>query len=149
MPAHDPDVEHLVPHRSPMLLLLEVRSELEDGLVCVGAIPTDHPFAEGSRAPAVLGVELAAQAAAAHEGLRNRRQSNELATPNRGYLVSIARARFRDPFLPVGQRLMATVRLVATAGPLGSYLGVIWREGVPRAHMVVCRFSTFRIAQGT
>ena len=149
MPPGYPDVEGLVPHRRPSLLLIEVRSSSEERIVCAGAIPADHPLADDSGAPAVLGIELAAQAAAAGEGLRRWHESPGLAAPVQGYLVSVARARFRTSLLPVGEPLVAQVRCVATAGRLSSYVGVVSREGTARAHLVVCRIATLRIGAGT
>ncbi|MEA2693717.1 MAG: hypothetical protein QOJ16_3104, partial [Acidobacteriota bacterium] len=66
-----PAVESLLPHRDPMRLvrvIVEVAAEL-DRIHCIAVIPADNPLAAGDRAPAFLGLEAGAQAAAALEAL--------------------------------------------------------------------------------
>ena len=147
MASSFPPVDELVPHRHPALLLTEVEAELADGVVCVGMISADHPLAHESRAPAILGVELAAQAAAAHEALRARGESGTVRAPNLGYLVSIRTCRLKVPFLVVGKRLRARVRLIGTAGPLSSYTATM--SQVESAEIdIECRFSAYKLDPG-
>jgi predicted hotdog family 3-hydroxylacyl-ACP dehydratase len=139
-----PPVDELVPHRHPALLLTEVEAELTDGIVCIGMVPADHPLAHESGARAILGVELAAQAAAAHEGLHALRESGTEREPKLGYLVSIRTCRLNVPFLVVGKRLRARVRLIGTAGPLSSYTATISR--IESAEIdIECRFSAYKL----
>ncbi len=78
----------------------------------------DNPFALGGRAPALVAIELAAQAAAAFEAL-SRRESDS--GPRLGYLVSVRAVRFAVQELPVGEPLVAHVRSAGSAPPLALY----------------------------
>ncbi|HEX5719204.1 MAG TPA: hypothetical protein VF179_23785 [Thermoanaerobaculia bacterium] len=97
----------LVPHAPPALLI-------RTGSVAV--IPEDSPFVEAGRAPAFVGLEAGAQAAALLEALA--RSSGE---PKIGYVVAIRNARFRTPWLPAGRPLPVTVKPAGSAPPLSIY----------------------------
>lgn len=106
-PAADPLPPHLIPHAPPALL---VRS------ASVAVIPEDNPFVEAGRAPAFVGLEAGAQAAALLEALD--RSAGE---PRIGYVVAIRNARFRASWLPVGRPLPVTVKPAGSAPPLSIY----------------------------
>ena len=97
----------LVPHAPPALLI-------RTGSVAL--IPADSPFVVAGRAPAFLGLEAGAQAAALLEALD--RSSGE---PRIGYVVAIRNARFRTPWLPAGRPLPVTVKPAGSAPPLTIY----------------------------
>lgn len=97
----------LIPHAPPALL---VRT------TSVAVIPGDNPFVEAGRAPAFVGLEAGAQAAALLEALG--RVSGE---PRIGYVVAIRNARFRTPWLPAGRPLPVTVKPAGSAPPLSIY----------------------------
>jgi 3-hydroxyacyl-[acyl-carrier-protein] dehydratase len=99
--------EGLVPHALPALLI-------RTGSVAV--IPEDNPFVEAGRAPAFVGLEAGAQAAALLEALGL--SSGE---PRIGYVVAIRNARFRTPWLPAGRPLPVTVKPAGSAPPLSIY----------------------------
>jgi predicted hotdog family 3-hydroxylacyl-ACP dehydratase len=109
MGEQQPAVEALVPHRKPMLLLERVERVGDGELEGVGRVEGSHPLCSDGRAPIVLGLELAAQAAAAFEGLKTGDLTG--AGPTVGYLVGI-------PFLPADRLLSARVRPVGSAGGL-------------------------------
>jgi 3-hydroxymyristoyl/3-hydroxydecanoyl-(acyl carrier protein) dehydratase len=106
-PAADSLAPHLIPHAPPALL---VRS------ASVAVIPEDNPFVEAGRAPAFVGLEAGAQAAALLEALG--RSSGE---PRIGYVVAIRNARFRTPWLPAGRPLPVAVKPAGSAPPLSIY----------------------------
>ena len=81
--------EALVPHRGHALFLRRVLRCEADGIECTGVIPGAHPFVREGHAPAFLGLELAAQAAAALQALES---SASLLAPRPGYLVGIREA---------------------------------------------------------
>jgi predicted hotdog family 3-hydroxylacyl-ACP dehydratase len=139
-----PSVGTLVPHREPALLLTAVQELVGDGIVCFGAIPLEHPLVDQSRAPAILGVELAAQAAAAYEKLRRTCGAAGWSESDLGYLVSISECRFSSPSVIAGRLLRATVHLVGSAGPLCMYRGIV-ETAEARGQIVACRFSTYRV----
>jgi 3-hydroxyacyl-[acyl-carrier-protein] dehydratase len=99
--------EGLVPHALPALL---IRTS------SVAVIPEDNPFVEAGRAPAFVGLEAGAQAAALLEALGL--SSGE---PRIGYVVAIRNARFRTPWLPAGRPLPVTVKPAGSAPPLSIY----------------------------
>jgi predicted hotdog family 3-hydroxylacyl-ACP dehydratase len=111
--------EGLIPHRGPARL---VRTILEDPrpdvLVCGGRIPADSAFVAAGRVPAVVLLELAAQAAAVQQALAAP-AGGEPARP--GYLVAIRAASLSADDVAAGVRLIATVRRTGQAGPLATY----------------------------
>lgn len=99
--------EGLIPHSPPARLVWTAALAL---------IPEDSPFVEAGRAPAFVGLEAGAQAAALLEALA--RSSGE---PRIGYVVAIRNARFRTPWLPAGRPLPVTVKPAGSAPPLSIY----------------------------
>ncbi len=112
-----PDVATLIPHRPPMLLVESIVEVIAGGIVCRGRVPADGPFAAGGNASSVLGIELAAQAAAVSAALDRSDGSGERI----GYLTSIRGARFEVRSLPAGRPLLATVRPRGGVAPLSMY----------------------------
>lgn len=108
----------LLPHSPPALLVRSVLAAAEEEIDCVAEIPPEHPLAAAGRAPACLGVEAAAQAAAVLEALARREEDRG---PRVGYLVGIREARFATPHLPAGQPFRVTARLAGSAPPLSIY----------------------------
>lgn len=96
-----------IPHAPPALL---VRTPT------VAVIPEDNPFVANGKAPAFVGLEAGAQAAALLEALD--RASGE---PRIGYVVAIRNARFRTAWLPAGRPLPVTVKPAGSAPPLTIY----------------------------
>lgn len=105
--ATDPLPAGLIPHAPPALL---VRT------ASVAVIPEDNPFVEAGRAPAFVGLEAGAQAAALLEAL-----DRSFGEPRIGYVVVIRNARFRASWLPAGRPLPVTVKPAGSAPPLSIY----------------------------
>jgi predicted hotdog family 3-hydroxylacyl-ACP dehydratase len=137
-----PAVEALLPHRDPMRLvrvIVETSAEL-DRIRCIAVIPADNPLATlagGNRAPAFLGLEAAAQAAAALEAL-SRREADP--GPRLGYLVGVREATFHVPDLPVAAPLEVTVQAAGSAPPLAVYEIQVEEDG---AVLVTGTISTY------
>ncbi len=105
------DLERLLPHRPPLRLVRSVVKRLDDGIVCSGWIPHESPLAFPAGASPFLGIELAAQAAAVHEGLRaSEADDAPSAQPRIGYLAAIRKAKFHVPLLPLDELLLATIQ---------------------------------------
>jgi predicted hotdog family 3-hydroxylacyl-ACP dehydratase len=113
-----PDVAALLPHAPPARLIHAIAERQGEGLACLGTIPPDSPFAEDGRAPAYLGLEMAAQAAAVLEALD---RTDAAPAPQIGYLVGVRDARFHTLHLPVGRPLRVEVRPTGSAPPLAVY----------------------------
>jgi predicted hotdog family 3-hydroxylacyl-ACP dehydratase len=119
VPGKPPVVEALIPHRGSARLVERILEWHHDRIECVGRIPLDSAFLVDGVAPAFLGLELAAQAAAALEGLA--RPSDDAPQERLGYLVGIKDARFAVSHLPGDVELRTSAVLVASAPPLAIY----------------------------
>ena len=110
--------EALIPHRGPARLVQTILDDPRpDVLVCAGRIPADSAFAVDGRVPAVIVLELAAQAAAVQQALAG--PTGAAARP--GYLVAVRAAMLRADVVAVNVRLVTTVRRTGQAGPLATY----------------------------
>jgi len=115
-----PPVEALVPHRGRALFIREVLEGGPDRASCLGRIPADSPFVSAGLAPCLVGIDMAAQAAAAMETLL-RRGAREDDPPDLGYLVGIREARFETATLPAGTDLTVYARPLRGASALAVY----------------------------
>jgi predicted hotdog family 3-hydroxylacyl-ACP dehydratase len=107
----------LIPHHGTARLVETIVDGSADGIVCRGSVPPGSAFASGEgRVPAVVALELAAQAAAVHRALESGAE-----TSDRGYLVSVRGAVLHVAEIAAGVPLRADVRLAASAGPLATY----------------------------
>jgi predicted hotdog family 3-hydroxylacyl-ACP dehydratase len=111
------DLPVLLPHAPPARLVTGVTEVLEDGIVCAAEVSPDHPLTEEERFPAFLGIEAAAQAAAALEALGRRGEAG----PRVGYLVGVREARFAVPHLSTSRPFQVSARLQGSAPPLSIY----------------------------
>lgn len=110
--------EELIPHRGPARLVQTILDDTRtDVLVCGGRIPPGSAFAVDGRAPAVILLELAAQAAAVQQALAGK--AGAAARP--GYLVAVRAAIVRVDDVAANVPLVATVRRTGQAGPLATY----------------------------
>lgn len=123
-----PSVESLIPHREPMRLLQRIVGETDDGgLICIGQISASHPLAgpapdgDGKVASSMLGIELAAQAAAVLEGILTIRATEGPFTPRIGYLVGLRGCHLNVPHLPVDRSLVATIHPSGRASSMAVY----------------------------
>jgi predicted hotdog family 3-hydroxylacyl-ACP dehydratase len=110
----------LLPHRGTARLLTAVVRSSRDVVEAVCEVPADHPLATAGRAPALLGIEMGAQAAAALEAL-GRRSQPEASGARIGYLVRVRDAVFLVADLPVATPLVVTAVLEGAAPPLAIY----------------------------
>jgi 3-hydroxyacyl-[acyl-carrier-protein] dehydratase len=108
----------LLPHAPPARLVRSVLTASAEEIACAAEIPPDHPLVVAGHAPACLGVEAAAQAAAVLEALARREEDPG---PRIGYLVGIREARFAFPSLPDGRAFRVAARLTGSAPPLSIY----------------------------
>jgi predicted hotdog family 3-hydroxylacyl-ACP dehydratase len=115
-----PGLDDLLPHRPPMRLVEEIESEMDGGVSCAVRVPGRSAFDAAGSAPALVALEMAAQAAAASEALRRFREAG-VAGPRVGYLVGARGVEFTRARVPVGETLHATVRLSGMALPLCTY----------------------------
>lgn len=98
--------------------ILEARPDV---LVCRGRVPGESPFAIDGRAPAVVVLDLAAQAAAVQQALAAPAGLAAANAPRPGYLVAVRSASFRADEVDTDVPFVATVRRTGQAGPLTTY----------------------------
>lgn len=99
----------LLPHRPPMLLLRRVLEHTAVRTVCEGGFDEDFARVGGGEVSAAFGLELIAQAAAVHHGLRQRASGQEPMRATRGLLLGSRRLKLGARTLPVGAPLRVTV----------------------------------------
>jgi predicted hotdog family 3-hydroxylacyl-ACP dehydratase len=130
--------ETLVPHRGNALFLRQVLRHEADSIECIGVIPGSSAFVRDGRAPAYVGLELAAQAAGALEAL-----SSEEAplVPRAGYLVGVREARFASEWIPADSEVHARVRRTGRAGPLTVHDVVVEVAGVECVAGVISTYA--------
>ena len=108
----------LIPHRGPARLVLSIIERPgPDVAVCAGRVPADSAFVSEGRVPAVVLLEMAAQAAAVLQAL----DAPPPGGSRPGYLVAIRGATFRADEVDVDAVLTATVRRTGQAGPLATF----------------------------
>jgi predicted hotdog family 3-hydroxylacyl-ACP dehydratase len=115
-----PDASRLLAQQGPARLVREVLEAGETEIACAGTVPPESPYAEGERVSSVAALELAAQAAAAHETIV--RMGKEAAVePKVGYLVNIGDVVFAAADFPAGATLVVRAKLESQALPLSVY----------------------------
>ncbi len=115
-----PPLDALLPHRPPMRFLTSILHEAAQGLICTARIPAACALVFAGSAPALVGIEAAAQAAAAWEAMRRWRVGG-VAAPRVGYLVALRDIAFFAERIPADQPLLVSVGLEAAAPPLTHY----------------------------
>lgn len=123
-----PPLDALLPHRPPMRFVQSILSEKADSLTCMATIPSASTLAGSDGAPAVIGLEVAAQAAAAWEALQRWREEGA-AAPCIGYLVALREVVFFVERIPADQALSVIVKLDMALPPLSHYLVELYLKG--------------------
>ena len=103
-----PPPEQLLPHAGPAVLIDEILSN-SDTMVRVSAhITPQHPFfVAGRGVPAWVGIEIMAQAIAAHAGLTGQREGRP---PRQGMLLGSRRYHASTPWFADGDLLTITAQ---------------------------------------
>ena len=83
-----PNIEDLVPHTKPMLLLNRLLEAGEEYIVCEVLVHSDGLFDTSGQVPALVGIEYMAQAVSAFSGLEARRQGKPV---KMGFLLGTRR----------------------------------------------------------
>jgi predicted hotdog family 3-hydroxylacyl-ACP dehydratase len=135
-----PPVEDIVPHRGTMLLLDVVIACEDESLTAEARVHSDAWYADADGAmPAWIGIELMAQAIAAHVGLLSMRGGSP-ARP--GVLLGSRRYEAHTPAFARGARLRIDVKeLLRGDEGHGAYECVIQHDGVVVAEAVIKVFQ--------
>jgi predicted hotdog family 3-hydroxylacyl-ACP dehydratase len=134
-----PPLDALLPHRPPMRFIESILAETADSLTCAASIPSVCALVSGGSVPAVVGLEAAAQAAAAWEALQ-RRRAGGVAAPRVGYLVALRDVVFFAARIPADRSLRVTVTLEAAAPPLSHYRAALSLNGRPLVRGMIATF---------
>lgn len=109
-PPNFPPPDELLPHRPPMLLLRAVRSHAPGETTCEAEFDEAFVRANGGEVAGAFGLELIAQAAAAHHALAQIAAGGTHVRAARGLLLGSRRLQLCKRTLPVGETLLVTVR---------------------------------------
>jgi predicted hotdog family 3-hydroxylacyl-ACP dehydratase len=118
-----PSIEDLLLHRENMLLLKEVTAFSDEAVVCRAVPEAGAWYAGSGDMPAWIGIELMAQAIAAHVALHARSAGKP---PRPGALLGTRAYRSVSPSFPAGEPLTVHARQTfRNADGLASYDCVI------------------------
>jgi predicted hotdog family 3-hydroxylacyl-ACP dehydratase len=122
-----PPIEEVLPHRGIMLLVERVVTWDAEHAAVAATARRDAWYAEDGVMPSWIGIELMAQAIAAHVGLIARSQGRP---PQRGVLLGTRQFRSSCTRFPAEQELLVTARVsYRDESGLGSYDAIIDLEG--------------------
>ncbi len=125
-----PEPAPALPHEGPALMIREVLARDLESVLCRAEIPAKSAFrgapkeGPGSSIPALLAIELCAQASAAH-GEGEPGGGSDATEAGRGFLVSVREAWFTTERLEADQDLFVEARQVTVAAPLRNYAGTL------------------------
>lgn len=99
-----PPLAELLPHAGPAILIDEVVENRPDNIIVAATVAADSPwFVPGHGIPVWVGIEMMAQAAAAHGSLEARRKGGG---PRRGMLLGTRHYDGRVAWFAEGSRLL-------------------------------------------
>ena len=136
-----PQLDALLPQRPPMRFVTAILSTTADGLICTACVPAACVLVCDGSAPALVGLEAAAQAAAAWESMLRWREGG-IAAPRVGYLVALRDVVLFAERLPADQSLLTSVRLEAAAPPLTHYRAEVSLGSMPIVRGTIATFLT-------
>lgn len=131
-----PPIAELVPHEPPMLLIDELLAWTPVRARVRAQVRAGSPFVEAGRAPALVLIEIMAQAIAAASGMARRQTGGQ---PLRGVLLGTRELELTIDELAVGDVLIIDVARQLDDGTLARYACSVEREGqvVARAELNV------------
>ena len=139
-----PPTSAVVPHTGVARMVRDVISADARSIVATATIDPAHPLVVAGEAPAYLGIEIGAQAAAAHAAIGAAAGASTPAVSGR--LVRVREASFARPTLPAGAVLDVTAACTGAFPPLASYVITV---GLVDAVIVTATISTYTLEQAS
>ncbi len=103
-----PPPSELLPHAGPAVLIDEILSDTDSVVRASAHITPQHPFfVAGHGVPTWVGIEMMAQAIAAHAGLSGQREGRE---PRQGMLLGTRRYQASTSWFADGDTLTITAQ---------------------------------------
>lgn len=133
-------VPAVVPQTGVARMVCEVVRADQTSIVATATIDRTHPLVVAGEAPAYLGLEIGAQAAAALAA--RLAAAGEPPQAVGGRLVRVRDARFACPVLPAGLPLTVTAECTGAFAPLASYAVQVSHDG---AVLVTASLSTYAL----
>ncbi len=131
-----PDIELLVPHRSPMLFIDAIKEAGEKSLRCGARVRGTHPLLREGKVDIVATVEYVAQTVSAYVGYKNHLARPGTA-PGIGFLVSCNEAVFDAESLHLDDELDIVVEHIWGESAFGKFRGEVTRKEARIAWMDV------------
>jgi len=141
-----PPIESLIPHRRPARMVDAVLERRGDFIRCQARVAAEHPLVLDGMVPAVLGLEMGAQAAAALSVLLARDDDPGFRT-GMGYLVGVRKARFGSPLLRITSQYWVVARRSGNAGPLALFEIEVYDEQRESARLVEGQLSAYALGE--
>lgn len=135
-----PSAPAIVPHTGFARMVRDVVSADAASIRARATIDPAHPLVVAGEAPAYLGIEIGAQAAAALAAASAETGASTDAV--RGRLVRVRKATFARPTLPAGVDLDVTATCTGAHPPLASYVVTVSLAGVV---IVTATISTYTL----
>lgn len=126
-----PDIESLVLHRRPMLMVDRIVTVDDDSVVALATVPNDGPFVRpDADPPGYLVLEMMAQSVSAWHGWTCRCAGEP---PRIGYLLGTRELHCERPTLAPGSRLRIAAAALYRDAEIGSFSCAVWdAPGVSR-----------------
>ncbi|HIG43085.1 MAG TPA: hypothetical protein EYQ14_21465 [Gammaproteobacteria bacterium] len=112
------DLDILLPHRPPMLMLTSILSLSVDSIHCKSVLSVENPLLRDDLFPVIGGVELLAQTGGAFLAIHN-----ESMNVNIGVVVKIKTFQVHPSRIPVGSEITTRAHYQAGNGEAAMFVG--------------------------
>ncbi|MCR9212218.1 MAG: hypothetical protein NXI13_00760 [Proteobacteria bacterium] len=118
MQAVSYNIEDLLYHARPMILIDQVEAYDAEAIQTVVEISEDSPFLEKDRVPAYVGIEYMAQSIAAYSGIKALQAGGVVKI---GYLASARNMTLQTAGFKIGEKLEIVAKLVYDEAPMAVF----------------------------
>ncbi len=118
MEACSHNIEDLLYHARPMILIDQVKAYDLEAILTMVQITENSPFFENGHVPAYVGIEYMAQSIAAYSGIKARAEGGAVKI---GYLASARNMTLQTTGFEVGEKLEIEAKLVYDEAPMAVF----------------------------